>query len=90
MLFKHIETQSTAIEHAQYGTAGAIIASVVGLFAGEWYSLAGFVLGGLLAGIAIELVQYIQRYGGEQNSLREMVLDGLMAGLWPLVFWLKR
>lgn len=86
-LINHIKTQTTALGHAKAGLVGSVLAAGCGYYLGDWkLALTGVLIGGLGMGIAIELIQRLQRAGKAQNSIKESILDALMTAAWPLVF----
>lgn len=95
----HAKHDLNAPKHMYLGALGSVLFGV-SIFAGllaspVFYSSitviiyvgAGFVLGGFLTGIAIEVIQRIQRTGGIQNTVRESILDALVTGLWFIYIW---
>ena len=75
-----------AINHEKIGC----FAGVTGLFVGGLFNpiaaIIWFLLGGLLAGIAVEVYQRIIRWinNDPQNTMKESLLDIAVTALWPL------
>jgi len=79
-MFAHMRTDPNAGKHARLGLLGCVIllAPVLTLI-------------GLVVGIAIEVVQRVQRLfsGEKQNHLQESVLDALGTSLFYIYYYNK-
>jgi len=86
-ILHHIATDPNAPIHQKLGVLGAF-SSCIFFYSFDllMLSLLGLLLGGLVMGIFIELVQRIQRIGRTQNTIKESVLDVLVTATWPLMF----
>ena len=93
-ILNHARTDPNAPKHQAIGERASIMCASFALVVSYnhcpslWGSLSvafGYLLGGLPAGIGIELVQRWQRRGGKQNTLKESMLDAAVTWL----HWLR-
>ena len=92
-IINHAKTDPNAYKHMELGSFGSFILAII-LFIGTILISPNLMIcvfislcfGGFLTGIAIELVQRVQRIGKTQNTLKESFLDIMVTGFWfPLM-----
>lgn len=90
MIVRHMRTDPNATKHMVLGFVGFVAVSVsfAPIVPTVWAALLCGLVAGYLTGIAIEVVQRIERryVGVKQNTFRESVLDALVTGSWFLFF----
>ncbi|MDX8384009.1 MAG: hypothetical protein R8M45_08005 [Ghiorsea sp.] len=87
-IFDHADTDPNACKHICVGGVFAIVMSVISLGFGSLFAtLAAALLSGVAAGVGIEVVQRIQRYGKQQNTFKESCLDAAVTSLWFILIF---
>ncbi|MDX8383269.1 MAG: hypothetical protein R8M45_04250 [Ghiorsea sp.] len=87
-IFDHAGTDPNAIKHICVGGVFAIVMSVLSFGCGSAaITFATALLSGVVAGVGIEVVQRIQRFGKQQNTFKESCLDAAVTSLWFILIF---
>jgi hypothetical protein len=100
VITKHMIDDENAVTHAHFGLGSFVLASVA--FALGFASFYWVLTASLIMGVAIELVQRVQRAvdwrtfkwlgftGEHQNSFKESVLDVMQTWLFTVTYYVNR
>jgi len=89
VILSHMQTDPNAPKHMRLGAFASLASVCLALLLtlNLNYALTAFFGCPFLMGLAIELVQRIQRIGKAQNTNKESLLDVLVTGFWYLRAW---